>query len=150
MQVTYIWRQSLTIFWFFVMDIANQNLYSSNYWHIIYTYFSATIFATIASVGVHLGVPLSLGRIFSENRLQDARAFIYSSSLIVSIGLIASTFLVFVIRNFYYNQFSANLLIFSISLAGFTAIANYTDSVSSYHMNPSQPISLTLTAIAKS
>jgi O-antigen/teichoic acid export membrane protein len=89
----------------------------------------ATIFATIASVGVPLGIPLFLGRIFLDNRLQDARVFIYSSLLLVSIGLMASTFLVFVIRDFFYNQFSADLLILSISLAALTAIANLFRSI---------------------
>jgi O-antigen/teichoic acid export membrane protein len=89
----------------------------------------ANIFATIASVGIPLGIPLFLGRIFLDNRLQDARVFIYSSLLIVSIGLIASAFLVFVIRDFFYNQFSADLLILSISLAAFTTIASLFRSI---------------------
>jgi O-antigen/teichoic acid export membrane protein len=89
----------------------------------------ATIFATVASVGVPLGIPLFLGRIFAENRLQDARIFVYSSLLIVSIGLIASSSLVIVIRDFFYNQFSADLLILSVSLAAFTSIANLFRSI---------------------
>ena len=89
----------------------------------------ATIFATIASVGAPLGIPFFLGRIFTENRLQDARIFIYSSLLIVSIGLIVSSSIVFVTRDFFYNQFSAGLLILSVSLAASTAFANLFRSI---------------------
>jgi O-antigen/teichoic acid export membrane protein len=89
----------------------------------------ATIFATIASVGAPLGIPFFLGRIFAENRLQDARIFVYSSLLIVSIGLIVSSSIVFVTRDFFYNQFSAGLLILSVSLAASTAFANLFRSI---------------------
>jgi O-antigen/teichoic acid export membrane protein len=89
----------------------------------------ATILSTIASVGVPLGIPLFLGKIFSENRFQDARIFVYASLLIVSLGLIASAFLLFIIRYSFYDQFSANLLVLSIILAASTAFATLFRSI---------------------
>ena len=71
---------------------------------------SAAIFTSIASVGVPLGAQRFLGKIFLEQRFEDALVYTKSSFLIVSIGLVASGLVILISRSTLFNSFSLFLV----------------------------------------
>jgi O-antigen/teichoic acid export membrane protein len=70
----------------------------------------AVIFISVASIGVPLGVQRFLGKIFLEQRFEDALVYTKSSFLIVSIGLVASGLVIVISRNTFFGNFSSILV----------------------------------------
>ena len=70
----------------------------------------AAIFISIASIGVPLGAQRFLGKIFLEQRFEDAQVYTKSSFLIVSIGLVASGLVILISRNTLFDNFSPILV----------------------------------------
>jgi O-antigen/teichoic acid export membrane protein len=71
---------------------------------------SAAIFGSIASIGVPLGAQRFLGKIFLEQRFEDALVYTKSSFLIVSVGLVASGLVILISRNTLFSSFSLILV----------------------------------------
>jgi O-antigen/teichoic acid export membrane protein len=70
----------------------------------------AVIFISIASIGVPLGAQRFLGKMFLEQRFEDALVYTKSSFLIVSIGLVASGLVILLSRNTLFSNFSLILV----------------------------------------
>src|ERR671910_49946 len=81
----------------------------------------AAIFTSLASIGVPLGAQRFLGKIFLEQRFEDAWVYTRSSFLIVSIGLAASGLIILVGRNILFSHFSFALV--SVTLVLITTSA---------------------------
>jgi len=70
----------------------------------------AAIFISLASIGVPLGAQRFLGKIFLEQRFEDAWVYTISSFLIVSIGLAASGLIILMDTNILFSDFSFALV----------------------------------------
>jgi O-antigen/teichoic acid export membrane protein len=73
------------VFWFVLTRITTSEIVGSSAAVISF----ATIFTTIASIGVPSGVQRFLGKSFSEQKLQDAKVFVKASLLLTTIGTVA-------------------------------------------------------------
>ncbi|HXX05484.1 MAG TPA: polysaccharide biosynthesis C-terminal domain-containing protein, partial [Candidatus Bathyarchaeia archaeon] len=65
-----------------------------------------TIFSVIATIGVPTGVQRFLGKLFAEQKIQDANVFIKSSLVLVTIGLFACLILIIITKDFFHNIFN--------------------------------------------
>jgi O-antigen/teichoic acid export membrane protein len=70
----------------------------------------AAIFISIASIGVPLGAQRFLGKVFIEQRFEDALVYIKSSFLIVSIGLVVSGLVILSVSDTLFSNFSPILV----------------------------------------
>ena len=89
----------------------------------------ASILATIASLGVPMAIPRLLGKSFSENDHGNASRFAKLSVLIVSIGTVLCSFIVFVTRDWVYSDLSTDMMILSLLLLASIAIATLLRSI---------------------
>jgi O-antigen/teichoic acid export membrane protein len=83
----------------------------------------AGIFIVLVGIGVTSGVQRFLGKSFSEQKLEDAKMYVKTSLLIVSIGIIAGSTVILIAKDWIYDavRFDFNLIIISIIF-----IASYT------------------------
>jgi O-antigen/teichoic acid export membrane protein len=85
----------------------------------------ASIFTTLISFGIPVAIPRFLGKMFSERNFDDAKSFIISSLLLVSMGiLIGSIVILFLRHSWILDDLDFSLIVLSIVLMGSTAIAN--------------------------
>jgi O-antigen/teichoic acid export membrane protein len=70
----------------------------------------SVIFISIASIGVPLGAQRFLGKMFLEQRFEDAIVYTKASFLIVSIGLVTSGIVILIGRNTLFSDFSIILV----------------------------------------
>lgn len=91
----------------------------------------ATIFTTIAGIGVPGGVQRFLGKSFIERKTADTRTYIKSALVIVSIGIIGCSVFLFTGRNWMEHFFKIDyiLLVASILVMATTAIRTLLRSV---------------------
>jgi O-antigen/teichoic acid export membrane protein len=83
----------------------------------------ATIFTTVASVGVPLGAQRFLGRMLLEKRFEDTILFVKSSFVIVSLGLVGSIFVILGSYDLIFDQFSSISVAASIILIAISTIS---------------------------
>src|SRR2546427_3632473 len=91
----------------------------------------ATIFSTLAAIGVPSGVQRFLGRIFSEQKIEDANVFVKASLVLVTIGIIAASIVIVITKDFFHNTFTIDnsLMLVAIVLIGSTSIHNLFRSI---------------------
>ncbi len=64
-----------------------------------------TIFATVATIGIPIGVQRFLGRTFSEQKLDDTRIFVKISLFLTSIGVIICNTLILILYSWFHEAF---------------------------------------------
>lgn len=108
-------------FWIIVSKIATANTIGTS---------SAVVsFAGIVSVVCSIGIPYSiqrfLGKSFSEHKLEDAKLFVRTSLLLVSIGILICCAGILIVKDWISSIFNLdfNLLLLSILLIGSSALA---------------------------
>jgi len=90
------------VFWFILSKLTTSSTIGS-----ASTLVSlATIFSVIATIGVPTGVQRFLGKLFAEQKIQDANVFIKSSLVLVTIGLFACLILIIITKDFFHNIFN--------------------------------------------
>lgn len=85
----------------------------------------ATIFSTIATIGIPSGIPRFLGKSFSDQRLEDARKYIVVSLVWTSVGIAACIVSLVVLHSWIEQTFriSFNLILVAILLVSSTGIS---------------------------
>src|SRR5690606_29261998 len=68
----------------------------------------STIFATIATIGIPNGVQRFLGKEFSERKMQNAKRYVGTSFLWISIGIAACSAFLLIIHNEVHDMFRVN------------------------------------------
>ena len=89
----------------------------------------ATMFATIATMGIPTGVSRFLAKSFYEKNLSMSRRFVYDSVVLIFVGILGSVLLLFVINEWFYVTLDRTLLIFVMLLIGASTIAKLFNSV---------------------
>lgn len=85
-----------------------------------------TIFSVVATLGVPSGIQRFLGRLFSEQKIQDARVFVKSSLVLITIGILSCSIVILIIQDFFHNifQIDQSLMIVFIILTISTSTFN--------------------------
>ncbi len=110
------------------------------------------IFATVANIGIPIGVQRFLGKSFSERKLSDAKVYVKTSLLLTAIGIVACGALILITYNWIHDTFRIDfsLIIVTISLIGSTAITTLLRSIVIASLKTKTlPIIMILSAIAK-
>ncbi len=81
----------------------------------------ATIFITIATLGVPTGVQRFLGKSFSEQKLENSKVLVKASLLLISIGIIACSILILILRDWIHDAFAID---FSLVIVAILLIAS--------------------------
>jgi O-antigen/teichoic acid export membrane protein len=91
----------------------------------------ASIFVVIVGVGIPTGIQRFLGKSFSEQKIEDAKMYVKTSLLIVSIGIIVGTTVILIAKDWIYDavRFDFNLIIISIIFIASYAISTLFRSV---------------------
>ena len=91
----------------------------------------AGIFVVIVGVGVPTGIQRFLGKSFSDQKIEDAKVYVKTSLLIVSIGIMAGITIILIAKNWIYDavRFDFNLIIISIIFIASYAISTLFRSV---------------------
>jgi O-antigen/teichoic acid export membrane protein len=91
----------------------------------------ASIVAVIASIGIPTGVQRFIGKSFSEKKLDDVKAFVITSLLLICIGIVACSTLILIAQNWIYGvfRFDFSLMIIALFLIGSSTIAMLLRSV---------------------
>lgn len=90
-----------------------------------------TIFSTVASIGIPMGIQRFLGKSFSDNNRETTRAFVKSSFILTLFGMISVSIIFILLQTWLYQTFNLDfpLLILSIILITSTAIMTLARSI---------------------
>jgi O-antigen/teichoic acid export membrane protein len=85
----------------------------------------AAILSTVITIGVPSGLQRFLGKSFSQQKLEETKLFVKGSLLIVSVGIILSSLIMLIARDWIYVLFRVDFasLIVLILLIGSTALS---------------------------
>lgn len=111
-----------------------------------------TIFATVAAIGIPIGVQRFLGKSFSEQKLDDARLVVKISLLLTFIGVASCITLLLMGYNWFYAIFKLDfsLIIVTISLVASSAVMALLRSIVIASLNTKMlPVIMILSTIAK-
>ncbi|TLX79335.1 MAG: hypothetical protein E6L00_08210, partial [Thaumarchaeota archaeon] len=114
------------VFWFVISKITTAEISKITTTEIIGNSAAvislATIFATIATIGVPTGVQRFLGKNFSEEKLENVKVYLKVSLFLTTIGTLACSFLFFVMTYLMHDIFRIDfsLLIIAITLLAST------------------------------
>lgn len=87
------------------------------------------IFATIATIGVPVGISRFLAKSFYEKKLDEAKIYVKKSLMLISFGIISSFAVLFIINEWIYVTLDQTLIIFSMLLIGSSAISKLLNSI---------------------
>jgi O-antigen/teichoic acid export membrane protein len=87
------------------------------------------IFATMATIGVPVGVSRFLAKSFYEKKVNEAKIYVKKSLLLISLGIISSFAALFIINEWIYVTLDQTLIIFSMLLIGSSAISKLLNSI---------------------
>jgi O-antigen/teichoic acid export membrane protein len=76
----------------------------------------ATIFVSIAGIGIPLRSQRLLGKFFAERRLEDARAVVNTSMFVISSGIVICSILLLIINGWTFSAYDFKLVIVTIVL----------------------------------
>ncbi|HZD81707.1 MAG TPA: hypothetical protein VE076_02415 [Nitrososphaeraceae archaeon] len=116
---TYISIQIITslttgyLFWFILSKITTPEIIGA----FAVTVSFADIFANVAIMGISYGVQPFLGKSFSERNLRDAKVFVKASLILLSIGIIATSTLILIARDWIYSVFQINFTFIAVSVS---------------------------------
>jgi stage V sporulation protein B len=85
----------------------------------------AAIVSVIANIGIPTGIQRFIGKNFSENRLDEVKAFVITSLILISMGIVTCGGLILIIQSWLPGTFGFDygLVIISILLIGAAAIS---------------------------
>src|SRR5438445_7273192 len=136
------------VFWFVLSKITTTEIIGVTSTLVSF----ASIFITVSMIGIPTGVQRFLGKSFSEGKLEDAKVYVKSSLFLTTVGIVVSSILILVIRNWIYDTFKidSNLLIVSILLIGSSVITTLLRSVVFSTLNTKTlPLIMTSSASSK-
>jgi O-antigen/teichoic acid export membrane protein len=87
------------------------------------------IFATIATIGVPIGIARFFAKSFYEKKLNEAKIYVKKSLMLISFGIISSFAVLFIINEWIYVTLDQTLIIFSMLLIGSSAISKLLNSL---------------------
>lgn len=87
------------------------------------------IFSTIATIGIPVGVSRFIAKSFHEKRIDEAKIFVRNSLILISLGIIGSFAVLFVINKWIYVTLDQTLIIFAMILIGSHTINNLLNSI---------------------
>lgn len=87
------------------------------------------IFSTIATIGIPIGVSRFLAKSFYEKRIEDVKIFVKKSLILISLGIISSSVVLFIINKWIYVTLDQTLIIFAMILVGSHAINRLLNSI---------------------
>jgi O-antigen/teichoic acid export membrane protein len=76
----------------------------------------ATIFVSIASIGIPVGSQRFLGRMFLEGKFEDVKIFVKTSLIIISVGIIACCSVILIGSDWLFGAYHYNLIAITVSL----------------------------------
>jgi O-antigen/teichoic acid export membrane protein len=107
------------VFWYFLSKITTPEVIGISSSIIAL----GTIFTFAASVGIPVGSQRYLGRLFQEQKLEDAKVIVKSSLLIVTIGILACTGLILATKSWLFHLYELNLIVLIIGLTSASVIS---------------------------
>lgn len=115
------------IFWFIMSQISTPSAIGLSSTIISLT----TIFSTVASIGIPLGVQRFLGKSFSDKEANTTKEFVKASIILTSIGIVSCSVIFVVLQSWLYQTFEIDLslLIVSIFLITSTTYINLFRSI---------------------
>ena len=87
------------------------------------------IFSTIATIGIPVGVSRFLAKGFYERRIEEVKIFVKNSLILVSLGIIVSSVVLFIINKWIYVTLDQTLIIFAMILIGSHTINKLLNSI---------------------
>jgi O-antigen/teichoic acid export membrane protein len=124
---TYIYIETIAsiisgyIFWIIMSKIATTETIGISSTLVSF----AAIVSVVASIGIPTGVQRFIGKYFSENKLDDAKAFVITSLILICIGILVCSIMILIAQNWLYGifGFEFGLIIISILLMGSAVIS---------------------------
>jgi O-antigen/teichoic acid export membrane protein len=115
------------IFWFIMSKITSPEIIGISSAIISLT----TIFSTIASIGIPMGVQRFLGKSFRDNDLDVTKKFVKASFILTSCGIIIVSAIFILLQGWLYQTFNidVSLLILSLILITSTAVMTLSRSI---------------------
>lgn len=89
----------------------------------------ATIFTTIAAIGIPSGVSRFLARAFHEGSLDEAKMFVKDSIVLVTLGVLCSAFALFILNKWFYVTLENTLIYFTMLLLGASSMSRLLNSI---------------------
>lgn len=83
----------------------------------------ATIFVTLASVGIPLGSQRFLGKLFLEKKFGDARTYLASSIIIVTLGVVICSAVILITRGLIFVEYDFSLIVITVLLMASSTIS---------------------------
>lgn len=83
----------------------------------------ATIFVTVASVGIPLGSQRFLGKLFAEKKIEEARTVVNASLFVILGGSVICSIIILVTSGWTLNNYENNLVIIMVILVASSAIS---------------------------
>jgi O-antigen/teichoic acid export membrane protein len=136
------------VFWLFLSKITTSEIIGTSSAVVSL----AAIFTTVVNIGIPTGVQRFLGKSFSEQQLEDAKVFLKGSIFLISIGTLALSIVILIVRGLIYDIFRMDfsLIIVSILLTGSFAIATLFRSIIISSLNTKVlPMRTIVSSIAK-
>lgn len=84
----------------------------------------ATIFATIASIGMPIGVQRLLGNMYFERKFSEIRALVKASLVILCIGITGCSFFIFITKNWLFPAVDPSFIVVSLILVGSITVSS--------------------------
>jgi O-antigen/teichoic acid export membrane protein len=124
--VAYLYIEAITImfsgyiFWLILSKITSPSVIGTS--SAIISFIS--IFIGVSSVGVGGGIQRFLAKSLADKKIEDIKGFINSSIIIMSIGIVGSSVIILILRNWIYYSFKIDfgLVIISIIIMALTSI----------------------------
>jgi O-antigen/teichoic acid export membrane protein len=108
------------ILWLILSKITTPDVIGTSSTVVSFAY----ILAAIVSLGIPNGLPRHLGKMFSEQKLDDARIFVKASLLLTTIGIVAASATLLVFKDYWFmKSLDFSLVILCILIMGSLSMA---------------------------
>ena len=114
----YIYIESITslisgyIFWLIVSKVTTSEIIGTSSSLVTF----ATIIAAIAGMGIHTGIQRFIGKNFSEKNIQEVKALVKTSLLLLIIGIFTCGVIILLVHNLVHDIFGFDFLIIVIAI----------------------------------
>ena len=121
---------------FLYIENATSMLYGYAFWYILSRITTAdvigissslislaTIFVTLASIGIPLGSQRFLGKLFAGRRTEDARTLVYTSLFVIAGGIILCSSFILITSGWTLNNYDISLVIIMVILVASSSIS---------------------------
>lgn len=108
------------VFWLIASKITTTEIIGTSSTLITF----ATIIAVIAGMGIHIGIQRFIGKSFAEKNILEAKNFVITSLLLLSIGIFTCSMIIFSTQNWIRGVFGFDPILIAIAVL-LTASYNY-------------------------